>query len=385
MADKVVGGRRLGLIADPDVPEQVAGYLAESLPGHRDDAHEWSVQVEVDPVTAGKNSTAEMLEASDDRRKRHGWDYAICVTDLPVRDEQFRPVLAEADLDHHVGLVSLPALGATQPYRRARQVLQQLLDELTAPARATAAQAGGDSARPRHGLKSPLTELLGPIHRENITDYGAADIRYRATRTRGRARLLAGMVRTNRPWRLIFGLSSAMAAALATSAFGLSSSTIWQIADRLGGTRQVVAAFASVALLTGWLITAHHLWEVRSRARDHDRELVVLYNCSTVLTLITGVGCMYVLLLAVNIAVASFLLPATLLPSVLGHPVGWTTYLSLAWGFTTMGVVAGALGSSLETDEAVRQAAYGYREEQRRTTTNPRPTDPDHPAARDAR
>ncbi|WP_459155861.1 hypothetical protein [Salinifilum ghardaiensis] len=42
------------------------------------------------------------------------------------------------------------------------------------------------------------------------------------------------------------------------------------------------------------------------------------------------------------------------------------TYVTLARGFTTMGAVAGALGSSLGSDRAVRQAAYGYREEQRR-------------------
>jgi len=81
---------------------------------------------------------------------------------------------------------------------------------------------------------------------------------------------------------------------------------------------------------------------------------------------VIGVGIMYGGLFAVNLGVATFLVTPGLLETELSHPATWTTYLSLAWGFTTMGVVAGALGSSLESDQAVRQAAYGYREEQRR-------------------
>ena len=85
------------------------------------------------------------------------------------------------------------------------------------------------------------------------------------------------------------------------------------------------------------------------------------------LTLAIGVGCLYVALFAINFIVAYFLVPSSLLASsVQSSAITIGTYATLAWGFTTMGVVAGALGSSLESDQAVRQAAYGYRESQRR-------------------
>lgn len=205
---------------------------------------------------------------------------------------------------------------------------------------------------------------MAPIERERVPGSDEVDIRYSMSKGRGRTRLLAGMVWTNRPWRLIFGLSSALAAAVASSAFGLSSSTIWRIGDSLSAVHQVLAGVVSVALLVGWLITAHHLWERRRGSSARDREQVVLYNTSTVLTLTVGVGCLYIGLFAVNVGVASYLVPPTLLSSMVGH-AGWESYVSLAWAFTTMGVIAGALGSGLESDAAVRQAAYGYRENQR--------------------
>lgn len=352
---------RLGLISDPDFPEQVASRLSDSLPHDLQDqlGGEWSVEVLRDPVAAGLESGQKILQAAERQLEQQDWDYAVCVTDLPLRFDG-RTVLADAGVDKCVGVISLPALGALQPYRRARQMVVQLLDEIVS---STAESREQQQSKRRRGLHSYLTELLAPIRRET-PDRDEVSIRYRSTRRRGRIRLLSGMIRSNSPWRLVLGMSSALAAAVATGAFGLSSSTIWQISHRLDIFRQLGAMLASIALLVGWMIAAHHLWERPRHVLDKEQRR--LYNTSTVLTLGVGVGCFYVGLFVINAAVAGFLVPSSLLTSTLGSPVTIGSYLSLAWGFTTMGVVAGALGSSLEDDATVRQAAYGYREAQRR-------------------
>lgn len=379
---------RLGLLADPDFPELLAHRLADvlsqrlSIPADEDDSAgdnsdnntggedigdglRWEIEVEIDPVAAGLQSSEEILVAARERRDKHGWDYAICLTDLPVWVGR-RPVLADANLDEKVAVVSLPACGGVRPLRRAQQVLAELLGELT---EGTGHRMGEEmvARRPRWG--QPPAGRLAPVYRQAATVHDEVDVRYVATALRGRVRLLTGMVRSNRPWRLIFGLSNALVAAVAISAFGLSSSTIWQVSDQLGPLRQVIGALGSVAVLVVWLIAAHHLWERRSTRRGvpRHREQVVLYNASTVLTLTCGVACLYLALFAINLAMAAFFIRPGVLATPLGHPPDWPTYLVLAWGFTTMGVFGGALGSSLESDQAVRQAAYGYREEQRRT------------------
>ncbi len=359
----MAGRYRVGIVADPDFPQATAEWLADRLPEQLSEDREWEVEVEVDPLAAGQHHVSDILQSVSQLKQRHEWDYAVCVTDLPLRRDR-RPVLAEVNRDGGVAVVSLPALGGLQPRRRARQLTTQVLEELT-----TGEQAEENAGASRRQLQSRLTRLLAPIDRiETSTEQGEVDVLYHTTRHRGRLRLMSGMVRTNRPWRLVFGMSSALAAAVATSAFGLSSSTIWQIAYELSPLREVIAAVVSVGVLVGWLIAAHNLWENASVGTAKDREQARLYNVSTVATLTIGVGCLYVGLFVINLAVAAFLVPMSLISSSIASEAATpTTYIALAWGFTTMGVIAGALGSSLESDEAVRQAAYGYRESQRRS------------------
>ncbi|NHD18148.1 MULTISPECIES: hypothetical protein [unclassified Actinopolyspora] len=359
---------RLGLISDPDSPDHVARALAQQLPEQLEEhigGSEWVVEVVCDPVVAGRSKGKEILDAVENQRTAQRWDYAIGVTDLPLRTSS-RPVLANIGGEHpRVGLVSLPALGGLQPRRRARQMMLQAVDEIL---RATEESRGTESAeeqprKRRRGLHSALTELLAPIRREE-PEGTAISVRYRATKWRGRARLLSGMVRSNTPWRLVLGMSGAVAASLASSVFGLTSSTVWQIGDMLGPVRRGVVVAGVIALMTAWLILTHRLWE--KPQHSHDREQRVLYNASTATTVTIGVGVLYIALFLVNLALASLLIDPQLLGSKLGGTTSFGDYLGLAWGAASMGVAAGALGSGLEDDATVRRAAYGYREAQRR-------------------
>jgi hypothetical protein len=63
---------------------------------------------------------------------------------------------------------------------------------------------------------------------------------------------------------------------------------------------------------------------------------------------------------------ALLVIPPSLLPGPDGWPDVLTVYLRLGVLSGSMGIVAGALGSGLTSPEAVRQAAYSTREQQRR-------------------
>jgi hypothetical protein len=88
---------------------------------------------------------------------------------------------------------------------------------------------------------------------------------------------------------------------------------------------------------------------------------VVQFNLATSVTVLTGVLALYAALLALSLLAALLLVVPRLLADTLGHPVALRDYLDVAWLTSSLATVGGALGAGLESDEAVRRAAYTYR------------------------
>jgi hypothetical protein len=94
-------------------------------------------------------------------------------------------------------------------------------------------------------------------------------------------------------------------------------------------------------------------------------EKAVRYNASTLLTLFLSVAAMYAILYMLTLLAAATPIDAGDLQSTLGHPVGATDYAKLVWPASAVAIVAGALGSSLDSEEAIRKAIYSKREQER--------------------
>lgn len=183
------------------------------------------------------------------------------------------------------------------------------------------------------------------------------------TGARGKLRLLTGMVRANRPWRLVPSLSPALAGAAAGAAFGVFYSNIWQLADAFSTARLVLVNAAALLAMIVWLIFDNGLWESPRNRRL--RAESALYNSVTTLTVSFGVFCMYLLLYVVTLLAAVVAIPTDYLATTLRHGAGFPDLVTIAWLSASMGTIAGALGSGLAGEEAVRRAAYSERELER--------------------
>jgi len=178
--------------------------------------------------------------------------------------------------------------------------------------------------------------------------------------------VLVGMVRANRPWRLVPGLSKALAAALATGAIATVNSTVWTLAGSLSVLRLVIATVGSVAIMIGWLVVDANLWHRPTEDSQEAKQKARLYNASTVITVGIGVLVCYGGLFLINLMWALFIISDRAFASLTRTSLDAADYVTLSWLVASVATVGGALGSGLESDEAVRAAAYSKREQERR-------------------
>lgn len=354
----------VGLLADPGLSADLSADLAKQLPDlldrETDGRARWCIETTTQPLTLDEDGTLPSVRIGQHALTEHGWDLVILVTELPRRAGT-QPIISDYGTDTGVGLVSVPALGALGLRRRARQVVIHLLIEHLAATRFGGRQDNGPD-RSGHHSRRPLG--LGAPVAHISSDDEEINAHLALVGTPGRLRLLAGMVRANRPWRLVPSLSPAIAGAAAGAAFGVFYSNIWQLADAFSIGRLVLVNILAVLAMIAWLIIDNSLLDRPSHRRL--REEAVLYNAATVVTIAIGVLCMYVLLFAVTLASALVVIPPDHLESTLAHPCGFGEYAIITWLSASMGTIAGALGSGLASEDAVRQAAYSNRERERR-------------------
>jgi hypothetical protein len=345
----------LGLVAPSGTPRELADQIAAELPGelgNRLGDVNWQVRVE-GAERADTTPSTEMLKQAVRRRMQHeGWDLAVGLTDLPLRANR-RPVTAHASAMYRVGLLSVPALGARSVPRRAMRAVLNLVEGLLGEE--VGGGDAGDAGR-AHRMRQRLDELRSPLGRSRADEDGT--IAFVGATLRGNLRLLVGMVRANQPARVIARLSSALAVSLGTAAYAMSSSSMWTLSHGMAWPRLALLGAASIITLCVVLVLAHGLWE-RASGPD-DRQAVVLFNLTTSATLGLAVLTLYASLLALSVVGGAGLIPPTVYQGSVGHTPALADYLKLGWLAATIATAASALGSLVESDESVREAAYRH-------------------------
>jgi hypothetical protein len=346
----------IGLIAAPglaaDLAQGVATDLVRTLAAHYPDAN-WRTRIAVDGLVPTRAPTTELVDAAHRRLLAEDWEMAICLTDIPLRIGR-RPLAGHASPTHRVALVSVPALGPRNVGGRAVQtalgMLQVLLD---LPPNLPTSDGRASDPRLRQRLVD-LSELA-----DEDPEHGPTGLA--ALASGGRLRLLVGMLRANRPWRLTTRLYRALVAALATAAFALVTSDVWIIAESLDLVRLALVAALSVGVTVASLIAVHGLWERRGHGTARDQ--ILLFNATTTATVLVGIASLYAALFVLSLTAAGLLITGHVLSETVGTSTGWEGYLKLAWLTSSLATVGGALGAGLESGNAIREAAYAYRPE----------------------
>jgi hypothetical protein len=354
----------IGVVSAPgtstELTERLRPDLSELI-GARLPSVRWVVRFVSDRLVEGPADLSQLISAARRRLIDEQWHLTVCVTDLPLQTAR-RPVVAHASMTHGVAVLSLPALGAVGVTRRAADALVRLVAALVGDDDRANLDAhpttGRGRAHPgvqrRRGAVTRRLQELGNAVAPDSHGFGLV-----AGVITGNLRLLLGMLRANRPWRLAIRLSRALVAALTAAVFALVTSDIWRLADGLGPTRLALLTVGSVAAVVLTIVLGAGLWE-RPPRTDSAREQVIMFNLVTVATVIIGVLALYGTLLAINLVGAFLLVPRQSLADALGHKASVASMAGLAWLATSVATVGGALGAGLETDEAVREAAYGY-------------------------
>lgn len=322
----------------PDLEKAAEHHISGETP---------SIEFRTGTLPMDDSGSVRLADSAAGILRDYGWDRLVYVTDLPLTTR--RPVISQTVECGRATMLCLPAFG----FLRAKDGLRQEMSRLVC------GKSAGAGTKER-----------------GLEDIEGGDVEADTTRVlegRGRTlRLLLGMTRANRPGQLVKVLSSCLATGVATGGFGIFYGSVWEMSYLIATWRQVMITVLSISLLTFWLIYKNGLWNSRWYKKSLDSvaawraRMDNLATAATVLISATGV---YALLFLTMLLVSGAVVPIQFFENKVHAHISFIDYLKLAWFSASLGTLGGALGSSFDTDESVREATYNRRELRRRQIT----------------
>ncbi len=342
-------GLNVLLVSDPGLPTRRVNSVKDTVESN---LHEiFSPPVQVHSVTQMIGIRPDhTLDIESVRRIADDYervDVIMLLTEIP-RHSEGKPLVAELYPDYNVAVISCPTLGAWMTKRRLVKLFTTCAIRLS----------------PTRDIKDSTDYELSWSHWSHRDSDGGYALHSHAII--GGLRTILGMVMANDPWRTAPKLSSALAAASATGAFGIFYNSIWEMANHLPTTRLLTIGFLATAAMVTWLILSNKLWDKPKVERLST--VVTLYNLSTVITLFMCVLALYGVLVLLILTGGLIVIAPDFMSEILGTHAQFSNYLDIAWLSAAMGVVAGALGSSFDDSMDLRQITHGQRERQRQYT-----------------
>lgn len=333
---------RVLIIADPGAASRRIASLKEEFEEQLQRVFDTDVDLETSTQTVRVQADHQLeLSTLDSFVSSYpGLDAVLMLTGIP-RHTYGKPLVAEILDDRKVAVVSFPTLGAWPSKRRVMKVLTSCANQLLPYGPSSASHP----FMPRWGRWSDRSESgHQTLHAHTFT---------------GGPRLVLGMTSANNPVLMASKLSRALAAAAATGAFGIFYSSIWQMSHFLSTTRLISIGAIAIVVMVVWLITINRLWD--RPVRERLASVVLYYNLSTILTLLLCVVALYVSLVVAILIGGLIVIDPRFMSQIIHVPASFTNYLDIAWLSAAMGVVAGALGSSFDSDADIKNLTHGQR------------------------
>ncbi|OUZ12742.1 hypothetical protein BHE97_00580 [Aeromicrobium sp. PE09-221] len=359
MTDETARGVNVLVVADPGLPSRRVDSIKDELRTQLETTFSPPVELytQTETIRLRPDNSLDFDVASRIAEKYERIDVVLLLTEIP-RHRGSRPLIAEIFPDEKVGVISCPTLGAVTTKRRILTVLMACALRLV--------PVDGDLDPDAHRLRwGHWGEVLDESGHRELT----------SNQTAGGLRMVLGMTMANDPWRTAPRLSSALAAASATGAFGIFYNSIWQMSNYLSTARLLLIGLLAMTVMVAWLIVSNRLWD--KPVQERLSTVVLLYNLSTIATLFLCVLVLYAVLVVLILLTSLVVIDPEFMSVILDQDASFVNYLDIAWLSAAMGVVAGGLGSSFDSETDLRRLTHGQRERQRRYSEDEDDSDQD--------